>query len=204
MESVRARRAGRGAPCHAAHRVVLLARPAAGWRRRLRPRHRGSRRRQVGHLAPSRRATLGATWTSRSACAAGPRPISPTSIARWATCSASSSVPHNRWAGAKVAARALADPHRCLAARPVLIVDEAQEMLSTVLSELRLLCSTRLDSHILLTVVLAGDGRLLERLRSDEFPPLASRMRVRLGDRASHSGRAPGVSQAGTATRPAP
>ena len=53
-------------------------------------------------------------------------------------------------------------------------------MLSTVLSELRLLCSTRLDSHILLTVVLAGDGRLLERLRSDEFLPLASRMRVRL------------------------
>src|SRR5260370_804231 len=65
-------------------------------------------------------------------------------------------------------------------ARPVPTVDEAQEMLSTVLSELRLLCSTRLDSHILLTVVLAGDGRLLERLRSDEFLPLASRMRVRL------------------------
>jgi general secretion pathway protein A len=42
------------------------------------------------------------------------------------------------------------------------------------------LCSTRLDSHILLTVVLAGDKRLLERLRSDEFLPLASRMRVRL------------------------
>jgi type II secretory pathway predicted ATPase ExeA len=28
--------------------------------------------------------------------------------------------------------------------------------------------------------VLAGDGRLVERLRSDEFLPLASRMRVRL------------------------
>jgi general secretion pathway protein A len=64
--------------------------------------------------------------------------------------------------------------------RPVLIIDEAQEMLSTVLSELRLLSATRLDSHILLTVVLAGDGRLVERLRSDEFLPLASRMRVRL------------------------
>ena len=36
------------------------------------------------------------------------------------------------------------------------------------------------DSHILLTVVLAGDGRLLERLRSDELSPLNSRMRVRL------------------------
>ena len=48
--------AGGGASCHAAHRVVLLARPAAGRRRRLRPRHRRARRRQVGHLAGSRRA----------------------------------------------------------------------------------------------------------------------------------------------------
>jgi general secretion pathway protein A len=49
-----------------------------------------------------------------------------------------------------------------------------------VLAELRLLSSAKLDSHILLTVVLAGDGRLLERLRSDELAPLGSRMRVRL------------------------
>ena len=55
------RRAGGGASCHAAHRVVLLARPAAGRRRRLRPRHRRARRRQVGHLAGSRRAALRAT-----------------------------------------------------------------------------------------------------------------------------------------------
>jgi general secretion pathway protein A len=53
-------------------------------------------------------------------------------------------------------------------------------MLPAVLGELRLLSSARLDSHILLTVVLAGDGRLLERLRSDELAPLGSRMRVRL------------------------
>jgi type II secretory pathway predicted ATPase ExeA len=53
-------------------------------------------------------------------------------------------------------------------------------MVPAVLSELRLLASARFDSHILLTVVLAGDGRLVERLRSDEFLPLASRMRVRL------------------------
>jgi general secretion pathway protein A len=49
-----------------------------------------------------------------------------------------------------------------------------------VLSEVRLLASARFDSHILLTVVLAGDGRLVERLRSDEFLPLGSRIRVRL------------------------
>ena len=62
----------------------------------------------------------------------------------------------------------------------MLIVDEAQEMRTPVLCELRLLSSTQLDSHLLLTVVLAGDGRLAERLRTDEFLPLASRMRVRL------------------------
>ena len=88
--------------------------------------------------------------------------------------------PHNRWAGAKVLRERWQTHIDASLARPVLVIDEAQEMLSTVLSELRLLCSTRLDSHILLTVVLAGDGRLLERLRSDEFLPLASRMRVRL------------------------
>ncbi len=53
-------------------------------------------------------------------------------------------------------------------------------MQSAVLAELRLLASADFDSHILLTIVLAGDGRLAERLRADEFLPLASRMRVRL------------------------
>jgi general secretion pathway protein A len=64
--------------------------------------------------------------------------------------------------------------------RPVLIVDESQEVLVPVLAELRLLSSARLDSHLLLTVVLAGDQRLLERFKSEELLPLGSRMRVRL------------------------
>jgi general secretion pathway protein A len=88
--------------------------------------------------------------------------------------------PHNRWAGAKVLRERWQTHIDAALLRPVLIIDEAQEMIPTVLSELRLLCSTRFDSHILLTVVLAGDGRLVERLRSDDFLPLASRMRVRL------------------------
>jgi general secretion pathway protein A len=88
--------------------------------------------------------------------------------------------PHNRWAGAKLLRERWQTHIDASLVRPVLVVDEAQEMLSTVLSELRLLCSSRLDSHILLTVVIAGDGRLIERLRSDELLPLASRMRVRL------------------------
>jgi hypothetical protein len=56
----------------------------------------------------------------------------------------------------------------------------AGDMPPAVLAELRLLSSARLDSHILLTIVLAGDGRLIERLRSEELLPLGSRMRVRL------------------------
>lgn len=88
--------------------------------------------------------------------------------------------PHNRWGGAKLLRERWQTHIDAAFSRPVLIVDEAQEMVPTVLSELRLLASTRLDSHILLTVVLAGDGRLIERLRSDEFLPLGSRIRVRL------------------------
>jgi type II secretory pathway predicted ATPase ExeA len=88
--------------------------------------------------------------------------------------------PHNRWGGAKALRerwQAHIDASLC---RPVLIIDEGQEMQLAVLNELRLLCSARLDSHLLLTVVLAGDQRLLERFRSEDLLPLGSRMRVRL------------------------
>ena len=88
--------------------------------------------------------------------------------------------PHNRWAGFRVLReRWQAHIDRALF-RPVLIVDEAQEMVPKVLGELRLLASAHLDSQILLTVVLAGDGRLVERFRSEELLPLGSRIRVRL------------------------
>lgn len=88
--------------------------------------------------------------------------------------------PANRWGGAKLLRDRWQTHIDAALSRPILIVDEAQEMQAAVLAELRLLSSTRLDSHILLTVVLAGDGRLLEQLRSDELAPLNSRMRVRL------------------------
>jgi type II secretory pathway predicted ATPase ExeA len=64
--------------------------------------------------------------------------------------------------------------------RPVLLIDEAQEMSPAVLSGLRLLTSTRFDSRIILSVVLAGDGRLVERLAQPELVPLGSRIRSRL------------------------
>ena len=59
--------------------------------------------------------------------------------------------PHNRWAGAKVLRDRWQSHIDAALSRPVLIVDEAQEMLPAVLAELRLLSSARLDSHILLT-----------------------------------------------------
>ena len=94
--------------------------------------------------------------------------------------------PHNRWAGFKVLRERWQSHIDSALVRPVLIVDEAQEMVPKVLAELRLLASARLDSHILLTVVLAGDGRLIERFRTDELLPLGSRIRVRLAlERAS-------------------
>jgi type II secretory pathway predicted ATPase ExeA len=88
--------------------------------------------------------------------------------------------PHNRWGGAKLLRERWQSHIDASISRPVLIVDEAQEMILPVLNELRLLCSARLDSHLLLTVVLAGDQRLLERFRCEELLPLGSRMRVRL------------------------
>jgi general secretion pathway protein A len=88
--------------------------------------------------------------------------------------------PHNRWAGARTLRQRWQSHIDAALTRPVLLVDEAQEMQPAVLSELRLLSSAQLDSHILLTIVVAGDGRLVGRLRTDEFLPLASRIRLRL------------------------
>jgi hypothetical protein len=45
--------------------------------------------------------------------------------------------------------------------RPVLLIDEAQEMRADVLNELRLLTGKEFDFRSLLSVVFAGDERLL-------------------------------------------
>ena len=63
--------------------------------------------------------------------------------------------------------------------RPLLLIDEAQEMFPNVLSELRMMGSSKFDSFPLLTVVLAGDHRLKEKLKTPELLPLGSRIRVR-------------------------
>ncbi len=48
-----------------------------------------------------------------------------------------------------------------------------------MLSEPRLLASSHSDSRPLLSVVLAGDGRLTELLGRDNLVPLGSRIRIR-------------------------
>ena len=88
--------------------------------------------------------------------------------------------PSNRWGGF----RALRERWKAHVAstriKPVLLVDEAQEMDPTVLSELRILASSDFDSTSLLTVILSGDGRLLELLRHEDLIPLGTRIRTRL------------------------
>lgn len=88
--------------------------------------------------------------------------------------------PSNRWGGFK----ALRERWKLHVAssriKPVLLVDEAQEMAADVLSELRILSSADFDATSLLTVVLSGDGRLLELLRQEDLVPLGTRIRTRL------------------------
>lgn len=93
--------------------------------------------------------------------------------------------PSNRWGGFK----SLRERWRAHVAssriKPVLLVDEAQEMDPDVLSELRLLCSAEFDATSLLTVVLSGDGRFLELLRHEDLIPLGTRIRTRLKTEAA-------------------
>ena len=88
--------------------------------------------------------------------------------------------PSNRWGGF----RALRERWKAHLAssriKPVLLVDEAQQMTPVVLSELRILSSADFDATSLLTVVLSGDGRLLELLRHEDLIPLGTRIRTRL------------------------
>jgi len=86
----------------------------------------------------------------------------------------------NRWGGAKVLRQKWLAHIEASLYRPVLLVDEAQAMSPATLCELRLLSSAELDSRSILTVVLAGDDRLVKKLSSDDLLPMASRIRCRL------------------------
>lgn len=93
--------------------------------------------------------------------------------------------PSNRWGGFK----ALREKWKAHVAssriKPVLLVDEAQEMTPEVLNELRLLSSADFDATSLLTIVLSGDGRLLDLLRHQDLIPLNTRIRTRLNNESA-------------------
>jgi type II secretory pathway predicted ATPase ExeA len=88
--------------------------------------------------------------------------------------------PWNRWGGFKALRERWRAHVTSSRIKPVLLVDEAQEMSPEVLNELRILSSADFDATSLLTVVLSGDDRLLEQLRRPELVPLGTRIRTRL------------------------
>ena len=88
--------------------------------------------------------------------------------------------PSNRWGGFKALRERWQSHVASSHIKPVLLIDEAQEMDPEVLSELRILASADFDSTSLLTVVLAGDDRLTELLRQQDLVPLQTRIRTRL------------------------
>jgi general secretion pathway protein A len=88
--------------------------------------------------------------------------------------------PHNRWGGFKALRERWKTHMASSRIRPVLLVDEAQEMSPDVLGELRILSSADFDAKSLLTVVLSGDARLPELLRHEDLVPLGTRIRTRL------------------------
>ena len=87
--------------------------------------------------------------------------------------------PANRCGGFKALRQRWLEHIKSTLFRPVLLIDEAQEMMSCSLNELRLLGSAEFDSQCLLTVVLCGDMRLPERFRSNALLALGSRIRYR-------------------------
>lgn len=88
--------------------------------------------------------------------------------------------PHNRWRSCEVLREKWLTHIENSLYRPVLLVDEAQEMKDEVFGELRLLSSADLDSRSILTIILCGDHRLSHRLEGSGLLPIASRIRSRL------------------------
>jgi type II secretory pathway predicted ATPase ExeA len=88
--------------------------------------------------------------------------------------------PANRYGGFKALRDRWRDHINSTLFRPVLLIDEAQEMFTVCLNELRLLSSANFDSQCLLTNVVCGDMRLPDRFRSSALVSLGSRIRLRL------------------------
>lgn len=88
--------------------------------------------------------------------------------------------PANRYGGFKALRERWRNHIQNTLFRPVLLIDEAQEMFANCLNEIRLLASANFDSQCLLSTVLCGDMRLPERFRSTALVSLGSRIRLRM------------------------
>lgn len=88
--------------------------------------------------------------------------------------------PHNRWGGFKALRECWHQHIERRLTRPILLIDEAQDMPTEVFREIKSLASTRFDSRLILAVVLAGDRRLEERLTEPDLIALGTRLRTRL------------------------
>ena len=88
--------------------------------------------------------------------------------------------PSNRYGGFKALRAKWREHVKSALFKPVLLIDESQEVYDTCFNELRILASAHFDSECLLTTVLCGDSRLTERFASSNLLPLASRIRARM------------------------
>ncbi len=88
--------------------------------------------------------------------------------------------PSNRWGGFKALRERWIHHQDSALLKPVLLIDEAQEMNPNVMNELRLLTSLEFDSKIALSIVFSGDQRLNDKLKTPELLPLHSRIRMNL------------------------
>ncbi len=88
--------------------------------------------------------------------------------------------PYNLWTSAKVIRERWVAHLDSVLYRPLLLIDEAQEVKPSTLNELRFLMTKDLDSCSLLTVVLAGDSRLRDKLATPDLLPIQSRLRIRM------------------------
>lgn len=88
--------------------------------------------------------------------------------------------PANRYGGFKTLRERWKAHCQSTLLRPVLLIDEAQQVSTDCLTELRLLQSHHFDSQSLLFTILCGDSRLPDRFRTAELLPLGSRIGPRL------------------------
>lgn len=88
--------------------------------------------------------------------------------------------PANRYGGFKALRQRWQDHVKNTLYKPVLLIDEAQEVLGACLNEIRLLQSDHFDSKSLLASVLCGDTRLPQRFRTPQLASLGTRISLRL------------------------